>query len=327
MSSVVNTFEIKNLASVSSHAPAHVLQAIHSASEKSGVSFSYLVQQAQAESSFDPAAKARTSSATGLYQFIDSTWMQMVERYGADYGLDTDGMSKKDILALRKDPEASSFMAAAFASENEKVLNANWGGDVGATELYFAHFLGAGGASSFLKAMDANPFQSAADLFPAAARSNRAVFYDSQSGRPRTLAQVYNFFDKKFSIEEEKAVPTPPSLPQQKKPGLSAEEIAANDLVPRESADSLIMTRLDALRKERERNGYGQITGAQTYQAPHGFGIKSTERQPTFPMQAVDFQAQMPLGRRRMPLYSLVAQPVDLMLLSQNAPLKGSDKS
>ncbi len=183
---------------LSAAAPRPVVSAVQKASDKSGVDFSYLLTQAKVESSFNPMAEAKTSSATGLYQFIDSTWMNMVDRYGEQYGLHTNGKTRDEVLAMRKDPEAASFMAAAFASENETFLNNQWGGDVGATELYLAHFMGASGASSFLNALDDNPLQTAADLYPAAARANQGVFYDRVSGEARTLAQVYDFFDQKF---------------------------------------------------------------------------------------------------------------------------------
>ncbi len=203
---------------LSALAPRPVVSAVQKASDKSGIDFSYLLTQAKVESSFNPSAEAKTSSATGLYQFIDSTWMNMIERYGEQYGIDTDGKSRDEILSLRKDPKAASFMAAAFASENERTLSANWGGETGATELYLAHFMGAGGASSFLNALDDNPLQTAADLYPAAARANKNVFYDRASGEARTLAQVYDFFDQKFKGTESAAPPLqatqkPPSRP------------------------------------------------------------------------------------------------------------------
>lgn len=172
-----------------------VVFAIQDASRKSGVEFSYLVKQAAVESSFDPNAKARTSSATGLYQFIQSTWLDMVEKHGEKYGIDVNA-PRKELLALRKDPELSSYMAAELANENEASLQANWGGEVGETELYLAHFMGAGGASAFLKANDRNPGMAAADLFPDAARSNRSVFFEGH--RARSVAEVYNLFDQKF---------------------------------------------------------------------------------------------------------------------------------
>jgi hypothetical protein len=185
--------------SILAKAPKTVIHAIKEASQRTGVNFAYLVRQAHAESGFKPDIKARTSSATGLYQFIESTWMGMVEKYGDKYGIETDGKSRREILDMRRDPKAASFMAAEFASENEKFLNANWGGKVGDTELYFAHFLGPAQASSFLKARDENPSAPAALLFPDAARANKNVFYDVAEGRMRSVEEVYGFFDGKFS--------------------------------------------------------------------------------------------------------------------------------
>ncbi|MCB1651965.1 MAG: transglycosylase SLT domain-containing protein [Alphaproteobacteria bacterium] len=197
-----NSFVNNALATLTRRAPTGVMNAIKQASAKTGVNFAYMVQQAGAESSFNPTAKAKSSSASGLYQFIESTWMNMVKTYGAKHGIETDGMSRKEILALRNDPVASANMAAEFASENERFLRSHWGGEIGPTELYFAHFMGAGGASAFLKARDDNPLQEAAVLFPKAAKANRNVFYDVKSGRAKSMEEVYAFFDKKFSIKD-----------------------------------------------------------------------------------------------------------------------------
>src|SRR3954468_22206078 len=105
---------------------SEVASAIHKASAKTGVDFKYLVAQAGQESSFKPDAKASSSSASGLYQFIESTWLNMIRDKGADYGLGhlaekidgagaprvADAASRRDILALRNDPTVSAAMAA-----------------------------------------------------------------------------------------------------------------------------------------------------------------------------------------------------------------------
>lgn len=278
------------LENYSAHAPRNVMRAIETASQKSGVDFSYLVQQASAESSFNPNAGAKTSSASGLYQFIDSTWMSMIERYGDQYGLETTGKSKEDILDMRKDPKAASFMAAAFASENEKTLNNNWGGDVGATELYFAHFLGASGASSFLNARDENPLRPAADLFPRAANANRNVFYDKETGKPRTLEQVYQFFDKKFQIKGEQAET---SIAKTQTPDI---QHIAHGRIPHRISDNIIMQRSQAMRDEATHGRYNQILNSHSATPRH---VKSNNINHT-------------------PFFSLLAQPVDLMMLTQS---------
>ena len=64
-----------------------VQSAISRAAQRTGVDFDYLVAQARLESGLDPSAKARTSSASGLYQFIDSTWLNTLDRHGAKHGM------------------------------------------------------------------------------------------------------------------------------------------------------------------------------------------------------------------------------------------------
>lgn len=203
MTSFINDIQNNALAALTRNVAEPVMSAIETASASTGVNFAYLVQQAGVESSFNPDAKARSSSATGLYQFIESTWMKMVDRYGEKYGIESETMSRAEILSLRKDPKLASFMAAELAQENESVLERHWGGEIGATELYLAHFLGAGSAAAFLNARDESPMEPAAYLFPDAAASNRAVFYDSASGRARSLDEVYSWFDQKFKIDEQ----------------------------------------------------------------------------------------------------------------------------
>lgn len=205
-----NMFQNNSLTNLMAQAPKRVVQAIQNASAKTGVDFAYLMEKASAESSFNPQAKAKTSSATGLFQFIESTWMSMVKNHGHKYGLGDmankidaqgrvpDRATRNNILELRKNPEVASYMAAEFAAQNKARLEKTVGGDIGKTELYFAHFMGAGGASAFLRELDHNPLSRGVDIFPREARANRGVFFDQQTGQPRTLQQIYDFFDKKF---------------------------------------------------------------------------------------------------------------------------------
>lgn len=193
-----------------------VKAAIQRASSRTGVDFSYLMVKAAQESGFDPDAKAATSSATGLYQFIDRTWLEMVEKHGAKHGLaqyadavtrGTDGRPvvadpelRREILDLRKDPAVSAVLAAEFARDNQRYLEGAVGGEIGATELYMAHFLGAGGAAKFLNALRADPTRAGADLLPEAASANRAVFFD-RTGAPRSVAEIYDRFAAKFGAD------------------------------------------------------------------------------------------------------------------------------
>ena len=183
-----------------------VTGAIRDAARVTGAGFEYLLNTALRESNLNPNAKNKGSSATGLFQFIDQTWLATVKQSGASlgYGKYADAISKtssgryavKDpamrdqIFALRKDPTANSLMAGAFANSNAKVLTERLGRKPTDGELYMAHFLGASGASRFIRAAEANPNGKAAALFPRAAHANNSVFYD-QSGAARSLKQVY----------------------------------------------------------------------------------------------------------------------------------------
>ena len=183
------------------------------AARATGVDFGYLVGQAQIESGLNPEARAATSSATGLYQFIEQTWLGTVDRHGAEHGLGwaaerisrgADGRYRVDdpairqqILALRQDPGAASRMAAEFAGENRAAIEGATGRPAGPTDLYLGHFLGPAGAARFLTAAAERPDTPAAALFPAAAAANRGVFY--AGGRALGLGEVYARLDAKMA--------------------------------------------------------------------------------------------------------------------------------
>ncbi|MFX4493738.1 hypothetical protein ABTA45_19790, partial [Acinetobacter baumannii] len=81
-------------------------------------------------------------------------------------------------MALRHDPQASALMAAELAGDNQMALSAALGRTPDNAELYLAHVLGAQGATQFLSALAVDPGRSAAGVVPAAAASNRAIFFD-----------------------------------------------------------------------------------------------------------------------------------------------------
>lgn len=187
---------------------AQVFRSIAAASERTGVSFAYLFNQAKRESGFNPEARASTSSASGLYQFTQQTWLATLNAHGAEHGLGwaagaiertpagftvVDPAARQAILDLRSDPATSATMAAELASDNGNYLSQQLGRDPTPTDLALAHFLGAEGAAKFLSALAASPDASAAPLFPDAARANHAIFYDKE-GAPRTLREIHDRF-------------------------------------------------------------------------------------------------------------------------------------
>lgn len=222
---------------------SEVMSAIRQASERTGVDFSYLLEEAKAESSLNPAARAATTSARGLFQFIESTWLEIIDRHGAGHGLEAEAAAitrdsrgrpvvndpeqRAAILNLRDDPRISALMAAELALDNEKVLQRKLGREVSNTELYMAHFLGAGGAAKFLQSLNDNPDIEAEYIVPAAARNNQAVFY--KGGQALTLHQVFDRFAGRFGEQ----VPQDfPGLPRDAPATMVAE--AANPIPARQ---------------------------------------------------------------------------------------------
>lgn len=199
--------------------------AIARAAEATTVDFGYLLAQAEVESAMNPEARAGTSSATGLYQFIETTWLDTVKKHGHRFGLGAlaeqiettasgstivaDPAQRQAILALRSDPQVASLMAAGLAEDNRAHLAPILGRQPDHAELYLAHFLGAGGAGRFLAEMQADPSQSAAALFARPAAANRAIFY-SPDGSPRSLAGVMEVLAGKLERALDRAGSGPP---------------------------------------------------------------------------------------------------------------------
>lgn len=187
--------------------------AIARAAQATSVDFNFLLAQAEVESALNPEARAATSSATGLYQFIESTWLGTVKRHGPRFGLGAvadqiamsesgnawvnDPAQREAILAMRNDPQVASLMAAGLAEDNRAHLMPILGRQPSHGELYLAHFLGAGGAGRFLSELQSDPSQSAPALFARPAAANRGIFY-APDGRPRSLAQVMDVIEGKM---------------------------------------------------------------------------------------------------------------------------------
>lgn len=189
-----------------------VQSAIALASSRTGIDFDYLLGQAQVESGLNARAAAGTSSARGLYQFIEQSWLAVVKKHGDGHGMGwasnaiqrgsngrwtVDPALRQQVLGLRNDPTAASLMAAEHASDNKDALEGTLGRPATGTDLYMAHFLGLGGAKQFLGAMGTNPDRSGASLFPAAARANRNIFY-AANGSQRSLGEIYQRFAAKL---------------------------------------------------------------------------------------------------------------------------------
>ena len=191
-----------------------VAGAIKQVSNQTGVSFEYMLTTAKMESDFDPSAGATTSSAHGLYQFIDQTWLGTVKEAGTQLGYGNysdaitrtssgtytvdDPFMKRSIMKLRDDPEAASSMAAALTQSNSFKLTGLLGRRPSDSELYMAHFMGVGGAAKLIANAEDNPQAVGARLFPNAASANRSIFY-AKDGRARSVSEVYSVLNARYA--------------------------------------------------------------------------------------------------------------------------------
>ena len=63
-----------------------VTGAIRKAAQATGVGFDYLLATAKVESDLDPNLTMRSSTATGLFQFIEQTWLGTLKQAGPALG-------------------------------------------------------------------------------------------------------------------------------------------------------------------------------------------------------------------------------------------------
>lgn len=190
-----------------SQGAAAIEQVVQRAADATGVDFGFLLRTAKRESGLRATAHAPTSSAAGLFQFIEQTWMSTLKRHGSAHGYaryaqlveqGADGRyfvpggeeARRTVMNLRYEPHAASVMAGELISDNAAFLRARTGREPTGGELYAAHFLGPQGSARLIQATQTNPSGAAANLFPDAAGSNRSIFY--REGRPVTVAELYN---------------------------------------------------------------------------------------------------------------------------------------
>jgi hypothetical protein len=182
-----------------------VAGAIRKAAQATGTSFDYLLATAKVESDLDPGLAMRSSTATGLFQFIEQTWLETLKQGGPAFGLGSyadaisrtasgryvvsDPKLRDEIMQLRKDPIANALMGGVFTQQNLAVMSAQLGRQPSEAELYIGHFFGPYSAAKAITAAQSRPTANASDMFPAAARANRPIFFDRQ-GRARSIADV-----------------------------------------------------------------------------------------------------------------------------------------
>ena len=228
---------------------AGVEAAIRRAAQATGVNFDFLLRTARRESGLNPQARARTTSAAGLFQFVDQTWLATLKRYGAKHGLGgyasaieqgsdgrwrvSDAGARRAVMALKMDPQASALMAGEMTADHAAYLRGRTGRDPSAGELYAAHFLGPAGSAKLIETAAVRPGVAAASLFPEAADANRSIFF--HGGRSLSVAEVLTNLSKLDGGASSSSVLT--SLPGLDEAGMKNAGIAARlDRLRREEA-------------------------------------------------------------------------------------------
>jgi hypothetical protein len=195
---------------------------IQRAATSTGASFDYLLATAKVESNLDPSLTMRTSTATGLFQFLEQTWLGAMKTAGHAFGFDryADAISQSasgqyvvddpalrdEMMELRKDPAANALMGGVVTQQNAAVVASRIGRKPTEGELYVAHFFGPYAGSKVIELATSNPNANAAAMFPAAASANRSIFYDRQ-GNARTIAGVYNELIRRYQVAKDRPTP------------------------------------------------------------------------------------------------------------------------
>jgi hypothetical protein len=192
--------------------PRWIVDTILRASDLTSADPVYMMALADKESSFLPGNKASTSSAVGLFQFISSTWLEAVRSFGPKHGLIMEAKAikgpqgqlsvpdetlREHILGLRRNPYLSALMAAEMMKRDKEKIENRLGRKLSRSEFYLSHFFGVDSASKFIALVDDTPKKSAPSAFPAAARSNKALFFakDGKKTRQLSVAEVYGKID------------------------------------------------------------------------------------------------------------------------------------
>jgi hypothetical protein len=194
--------------------PRRLVETIVKASLATDVDPIYLMALADKESSFRTEVKASTSSAEGLFQFIERTWLDMIKAFGPKHGFEaeaaiietTDGKpaiadeaERTRVLNLRRDPYVAAVMAAEMLRRDAALIGLKIGRELNATEMYLAHFLGLDGAARFIAMKTAKKAKSATVAFPSAAKANASIFFGrGKKGRRKGLSvpEVYAKIDQ-----------------------------------------------------------------------------------------------------------------------------------
>jgi hypothetical protein len=158
------------------------------------------------ESGGDPYAKNPRSTATGPGQFIESTWIDQINKIKPELAA---GKTREEVLQLRTDPGLSREMTEAYGNENARILSER-GVPVNEATKYLAHFAGPGGAVAIM---------TSAPETPAAQLLGRHVVEANPFLENMTAKDIQGWATRKMGgageARVEPAAPPPQAMPQQ----------------------------------------------------------------------------------------------------------------
>lgn len=199
--------------------PRWLIETILHAAEVTETDPVYLMALADKESGFSWSVKARTSSASGMFQFLNGTWLEMIRDFGPSHNLKVEAdaievkngklfirdlKESKRIMDLRNNPYVASLMAAEMLKRDRAMVERRLGRELSRSEFYLTHFLGAGSASRLMLVSVEKPASAAAKLFPSAAKANRTLFMKRDGRKARSVSamefkqRIASMMDQRF---------------------------------------------------------------------------------------------------------------------------------
>jgi hypothetical protein len=224
------------------------------------------------ESGGDPNATNPRSSASGLGQFIDGTWLATIKQARPDLA---QGKTDAELLALKTDPQLSREMTEAYANQNQAILT-KAGVPVTPGTTYLAHFAGPGGA---VKVLQADPNAMAGDVLgPAVVKANPFL-------AKMTARDLQAWADRKMGGSSPQPQPaqaapaSPPGAPLNLAPqGLLAQAPATGGLAPTPQMGGLLQPPTFPQAPQSGGPGlFAQMPPEQAMQAPP---IQFVQRRP-----------------------------------------------
>ncbi len=247
--------------------PSNIGQILLNASNATGVPFDIMSKIAYVESSFNPHATAKSSTAAGLFQFVTDTWKYITEKKGDKYGINPH--------TSRLDPNSNALMGGEYIKDNIREIQGHTlTSPPTEADIYAAHFLGAAGARQLFRKLKSTPDGIAADEFKKAAHSNPTIFYqDGDKSKPRTFRQIYEYCAMKMRVDPSTALAKAGTFISDKFSGIlsTGKQTVVDFIGSNKTAGSVIETSKDVISILGE--AFGEIQ-KELYKGFGGFGGK-----------------------------------------------------